>query len=123
MVSYDFELIENEKKITFHKKLHFPQNRIQGLNLKRIYLLFVGLLISIVGVLSVFTTMLVLRPLSFLSDIFEIEPYADENLFFRITILAFPLIHLTISYGIEVSIRSVVAVFFLLQHLRHYRYM
>lgn len=62
-----------------------------------------GLLIVIVGVLTTFTTLLVVRPLSFLSDIFEIEPYSDKHIIFRTTILVFPLIHLMLSYGIEVN--------------------
>lgn len=64
-----------------------------------------GLLIVFVGILTGFTTMLLLRPLSFLSDIFEIMPYIDTqsdiNLF-RFIILMFPLMHLIFSYGIEV---------------------
>lgn len=61
-----------------------------------------GLLILIVGILTTFTTLLVLRPLPFLAELFEIEPYSDKHTIFRSTILIFPLIHLMLSYGIEV---------------------
>lgn len=53
-----------------------------------------------------FTIFLLIRPLEFVSNIFQIEPYdaADENVNkFRYSLLALPLIHLFVALVIEVS--------------------
>lgn len=64
--------------------------------------IFAGLLILFVILLTTFTTMLVVHPLPFLADLFEIEPYTSEHGIFRLTILVLPLLHLLLSYAIEV---------------------
>ncbi|XP_031641127.1 probable cation-transporting ATPase 13A3 [Contarinia nasturtii] len=66
-----------------------------------------GLLLLFVAVLTTFTTMLLLRPFAFISDLFEIKPYQDtQNAInvFRFTILVFPFMHLMLAYGIELLI-------------------
>lgn len=67
-----------------------------------VFVFVAGLLIFFVILLTTFTTMLLLHPWTFLADIFEIEPYTSEHGIFRLTILVFPLLHLLLSYAIEV---------------------
>lgn len=65
-----------------------------------------GLLLVFVVLITGFTSLLVLHPPAFLSDIFEIEAYSIDQIDinkFRWTILLLPLMHLIFAYGIEVS--------------------
>lgn len=65
---------------------------------------FAGALILFVVVLTAFTTALVIHPTVLLANIFEIQPYNDEHKIFRLTILVFPLLHLLLSYAVEVCL-------------------
>lgn len=62
-------------------------------------------MVIIAVLLSGFTLLLLLRPPTFLSDLFEIEPYIDaqnEINTFRWNIIAFPFIHAVLAFSIEV---------------------
>lgn len=66
----------------------------------------IGLLVSIVTVLTITTLIMLVRPADVIANIFEIQHFSydktQENLF-RIVILVFPLIHVVLAVMIEVS--------------------
>lgn len=77
-----------------------------GKNGCSLILLLSDLLISFALVLTAFTTYLLLHPTAFLTDLFDLMPYSEQQTAinnFRLMLLAFPVLQLVLSTVIEVS--------------------
>lgn len=63
---------------------------------------FSGLMLMLLILLSSFTAVLVLHPPDLLSDFFELQRWTVVDESFRIVLVLLPVLHLYISYMIEV---------------------
>lgn len=67
---------------------------------------FLDFFITLLTIFTGFTVFLLVRPISFISKFFEIEPFHSDDVEvnkFRIILLVFPVMHLLSALFIEVS--------------------